>query len=67
MIDRQPPNMALTLTVRLHLLPVDRTNLALEHARERTAAAVRTTKTPEEILAHGRCLLRGDPEDRAGL
>jgi hypothetical protein len=49
-----------------HLLPVDRTNLALEHARARTRPTVPTTQTPEEVLAHGRRLLRGAPEHWAG-
>jgi hypothetical protein len=49
-----------------HLLPVDRTNLALEHARARTQPAVPATQTPEEVLAHGRPVLHADPEDEAG-
>ena len=47
---------------RAHLLPVDRTSLALEHARARTRPTAPTTQTPEETLAHGRRLLRGAPE-----
>jgi hypothetical protein len=50
-----------------HLLPVDRTNLALEHARARTEPVSSITQTPEEVLAHGRRLLRGEPEDSAGV
>jgi hypothetical protein len=50
-----------------HLLPVDRTNLALEHARDRRDPAVPTTKTPRETLARGRRLLRGDPAEQAGI
>jgi hypothetical protein len=50
-----------------HLLPIDRTNLALEHARERSHPTVATTQTPEETLAHGRRLLRGDPKSCAGI
>jgi hypothetical protein len=40
-----------------HLLPLDRTNLAFEHARTRKKPPVPTIQTPEEILAHGRRLL----------
>jgi hypothetical protein len=49
-----------------HLLPVDRTNLALEHARARTQPALPTTRTPAEILDEGRRFL-GDPVDSAGI
>jgi hypothetical protein len=50
-----------------HLLPVDRTNLALAHARARTQSAVPTGQDPDEILAKGRRLLGGDPGDCAGI
>jgi hypothetical protein len=50
-----------------HLLPVDRTNLALAHAQARTRSAVATERNPDEVLARGRRLLRGDPQDCAGI
>jgi hypothetical protein len=50
-----------------HLLRVDRTSLALAHARAGTQPAVPTDRDPDEVLAQGRRLLRGDPEDCAGI
>jgi hypothetical protein len=50
-----------------HLLPLDRTNLALAHARARTQPAVATNQDPQETLAKGRRLLRGDPEEQGGV
>jgi hypothetical protein len=49
------------------LLPIDRTNLALENARAREQPAPPTSWTREEILAHGRRLLRGDADECAGI
>ncbi|MGD2146502.1 MAG: hypothetical protein PVH41_07415 [Anaerolineae bacterium] len=43
-----------------HLLPADRTNLALEHARACTQPAAPTTQTPEQILAQGRLPFRAE-------
>jgi hypothetical protein len=50
-----------------HLLPVDRTNLALAHAHARRHPAVAPDRDPDEVLAKGRRLLRGVPEDCARI